>query len=738
MLKHNTLPGSESADDKLFKRYQKKQQLLGENYHARTQHKDNAGNALFTNRLFLESSPYLLQHAHNPVNWFPWGTEAFNLAKELNRPVLLSIGYSTCHWCHVMEEESFEDIEIAQFLNEHFIAIKVDREERPDVDAIYMSAIQAMIGQGGWPLNVWLTPDKKPFFGGTYFPARDGDRGNQRGFLSIIKQLQKVYAEQPEIIDQSSTQLAMHIQKAMAPIPGQHPISDDIIEKTAKLYANRFDSEFGGLEGAPKFPSSYPVRLLLRHYQRTSDKQTLNNIVLTLNKMADGGMHDHIGGGFHRYSVDSHWLVPHFEKMLYDNALLAVDYLEAYQVTQESRFKQVVNSILRYIARDMTSPEGAFYSATDADSPTPDGKREEGWFFTWTPKEIDAALEEQAAKLVKTYFQISEAGNFEGRGIAHTPDPLIETAKECNLSLEAAEELIETSIDKLYIERLRRPAPIRDEKILTAWNALMISAYAKAGLVLNSKEYIEKAEAAANFIVDHLYKDGRLSRRYMNGESGINAYLEDYSFSIAAFLDLYESTHNIKWMSLAIQLDQTLEKQFEDKKYGGFYMTSHDHEELLAREKPAYDGAEPSGNSVALLNLLRLHAFTGQESYLERAEKALDVFSSALESNSVALSEMLLAVDYYQDKIKQIVIVTAKGKPESAQPFIQALRQTFLPNHVLSIVEEGAELSEHAEKIPLLKGKHAINGQATAYVCVQNTCQQPTTEADLFTAQIVE
>ena len=736
MPEKTTLPGSDPASDKLLQQYQNRQQTLGKNYRARTRHINKDGSPLFINRLFLESSPYLLQHAHNPVNWFPWGTEAFDLAKELNRPVLLSIGYSTCHWCHVMEEESFEDVEIARFINQHFVAIKMDREERPDIDAIYMSAVQAMTGQGGWPLNVWLTPDKKPFFGGTYFPARDGDRGVQQGFLSILVRLQKIVSEQPEVIEKTSAQLVQHIQQSLEPVANQSTINDKLIASTVEFFTNRLDPEYGGLQGAPKFPSSFPLRLLLRHYVYHDNQQILDGVILTLDKMAGGGMHDHVGGGFHRYSVDARWLVPHFEKMLYDNALLALAYLETYQLTREDRFRKITEKILRYIDRDMTSAEGAFYSATDADSPTPEGHREEGWFFTWTPTEIDSVLTKNEAELIKAHYQIMEGGNFEGRSILHTPEPLDKTLKGFKHSSTEAETIIETSLEKLYQERLRRPGPIRDEKILTAWNALMISAYARAGWVLNADEYLEKAKNAAGFILSHMIEDGRLYRRHMNGKSGINAYLEDYSFLIAALIDLYESTYDIEWIKQAITLDQILEKLFEDKQHGGFFMTSHDHEELIAREKPAYDGAEPSGNSVAILNLLKLYAFTDVDNYRTRAEKAFNAFSSTLNSNPVALTEMLLAIDFYHDQVKQIVIVTAKDKPQTAEPFINALRQTLLPNSVLCVVEDGPDISENSKIIPLLKNKHAIDGKTTAYVCVQNTCKQPAQDVETFTQQI--
>ncbi|MBI4848211.1 MAG: thioredoxin domain-containing protein [Nitrospirae bacterium] len=689
--RYAALPGASPFDQARLSEFERRRKELGRDYHPRTKHLRTDGWAMYTNRLFLETSPYLLQHAHNPVNWFPWGDEAFELAGKLNIPVLLSIGYSTCHWCHVMEEESFEDEEIAKIMNERYIAIKVDREERPDIDAIYMSAVQAMTGGGGWPMTVWLTPDRKPFYGGTYFPPRDGDRGAEIGFLSMLKQLRKAYDEQPDKVSQSGQQLANIIKSALAPDNGSALPEAGLLKNAANYYKDRFDSTYGGLSGAPKFP---------------------------------------------RYSTDSEWLVPHFEKMLYDNALLTLAYLEGYQVTGNSEFKRVTGEILRYVKRDMTSSKGAFYSSTDADSPNPKGHREEGWFFTWTPNEIKDALDETDAKLMIEYYMVSSGGNFEGRGILHTPEPLSKIAKKFRLSESQAREKINQSLDKLYEVRLRRPAPIRDEKILTAWNGLMISAYARAGLLLNNEEYVVTAKRSAGFVLENLYKNKRLFRSYKDGRAKFNAYLDDYAFFTAALLDLYEATSEVKWLKTAIEIDQALQEHYEDKNSGGFFMTSNDHEKLLAREKPAYDGAEPSGNSVAILNLLRLQEFTTDDEYRKRAEKALKAFSGTLQSSPMALSEMLLAVDFHLDKPKEIIIVSPKGKKSDSEVLISQFRKEFLPNRIISFIEEGAELESHAQVIPLVKAKHAIKGKPTAYVCELGICELPTSDPDTFTGQI--
>ena len=704
-----------------------KRRERGQEYHPRTRHLTSDGWAQFTNRLFLEQSPYLLQHAHNPVNWYPWGEEAFSTAKKMGRPVLLSVGYSTCHWCHVMEEESFEDLEIAKYLNENYVAIKVDREERPDIDAIYMSAVQAMTGRGGWPMTVWLSPDKKPFYGGTYFPARDGDRGASTGFLTLLKKLNEVYQTQPDRVRESGAKLASALGEILAPPKGDLSLpTANSITRAIDYYQRLLDPVNGGLKGAPKFPSSLPIRLLLRFYRRTGNAEILKPAVLTLQKMAQGGMYDQIGGGFHRYSTDEKWLVPHFEKMLYDNALLAVAYLEAFQITQDENFKRITREILRYVSRDMTSPEGAFYSATDADSPTPKGHREEGYFFTWTPNEIEEVVGKKDAGMVSETYSVTKAGNFEGRNIFSLR----------KFPLKGRMSALEKLKDKLYGKRQLRARPHRDEKILTAWNALMISAFARAGFVLNEAAYIESAEKAARFILSNLYQKKILYRSFRENHAYNNGYLDDYAFLIAALMDLYEVTHSIQWLQSAVELDQTLESKFEDKAQGGFFMTADDHEKLLVREKPIHDGAEPSGNSVALMNLLRLAEFTTKDQYRVRAERLLKVYSSALSSNPVALAEMLLAVDFYLDQPKEVVLVSPKGMRAVSDPLLDQLRKEFLPNKVFAFVEEGDDLAEQAKVIPLVKSKYPIKGMTTAFVCEKGICKLPTSDPTVFRTQL--
>ncbi|MFZ3208667.1 MAG: thioredoxin domain-containing protein [Geobacteraceae bacterium] len=724
----SSLPGASQFDKELINKFEEVRKQRGKDYHPRTKHFRPDGWPRYTNRLFMESSTYLLQHAHNPVNWFPWGDEAFDLAGKLNRPVLVSIGYSTCHWCHVMENESFEDEDIARYLNENFVVIKVDREERPDLDAIYMSAVQALTGRGGWPLNVWLTPDRKPFYGGTYFPPRD--------LMSLLKKVKEAFASEPEQIVESSRQLSLTIKQALSPELGEGLLSANVMHSAAQAYRSYFDAANGGLQGAPKFPSSLPVRFLLRYQRRTGKDEFQSMAELTLNKMAAGGMYDQVGGGFHRYSTDEEWLVPHFEKMLYDNALLAITYLEGYQATKNKDFERITREIFRYFERDISSPGGAFYAASDADSLAPGGHQEEGYFFTWTPKELDQVLGKDRAKIVETYYGVTEQGNFEGRNILHVPQLPSAIAQSLKIPEAELKTVIDESKELLYQMRSRRPLPLRDEKILTAWNGLAISAYARAGLILNDPHYVEQAIKATRFILENCYVNGRLLRSYKDGKARGNAYLEDYSFFITALLDLLEATNDPQWLERAVELDDVLQRHYEDRHNGGFFMTGDDHELLLAREKPAYDGATPSGNSVQVLNLLRLAEFTTNENYRTRAEKAMKSFSGTLCSKPMVLSEMLLALDFHLDTAKEIIIVAPKGNKEAASSLLSVFRAQFLPNRIILVVMEGEELEAMAKIIPLIKEKKALKEKATAYVCENKSCRLPTDDPKLFVEQI--
>ena len=519
----------------------------------------------FTNRLILETSPYLLQHAHNPVDWYAWSDEAFERARREKKPVLLSIGYSTCHWCHVMERESFEDLEIAQFMNEHFISIKVDREERPDVDAIYMNAVRSLSGRGGWPMTSVLTPDRQPFFGGTYFPPRDGARGSRKGFLTILRELSEQYAADPETLVAKARETTRKLQAAAARSrPGDIP-GPEAIHDRARSLADSFDSQFGGFGRAPKFPRPSSYEVLLRYHRRTGDEQALAIVTKSLDAMAAGGIYDQVGGGFHRYSTDKRWLVPHFEKMLYDNAQLVVLYLQAYQITGNDAYARVARETLTYVAREMTAPGGAFYSATDADSPTPSGHEEEGYFFTWTPEELAAVLGAERARIVGRYFRVTVKGNFEGRSILHTPVALDKIATELSISPERLQTEIDAARPLLYGARSKRLPPLRDDKILTSWNGLMISAFAYGALVLDDPAFAKHAERAATFLLSNLRtREGRLMRTFMDGKARHTAYLDDYAFLAQGLLDLYEATWDPGWLDSAIKLQGKLDALYWD------------------------------------------------------------------------------------------------------------------------------------------------------------------------------
>ena len=684
----------------------------------RTRHRD-AGGPHFANRLVLETSPYLRQHAHNPVNWYPWGDEAFAEAKRTGKPVFLSVGYSTCHWCHVMEEESFEDLEVARFLNESYVAIKLDREERPDVDAVYMTAVQALTGHGGWPMSVWLDAERRPFYGGTYFPARDGDRGAGRGFLSLLRELADIHRDDPGRVAAAAGSITKAVRVAMAGGDGGRGLpGPEAFEAAAALYRRIFDPNHGGVGGAPKFPSSLPVRLLLRHHRRTGNAGSLEMAVRSLEKMAAGGLHDQVGGGFHRYSVDERWLVPHFEKMLYDNALLALAYAEAWQVTGRPDFARVSRTTLDYVLREMTSPEGGFYSATDADS-----EGEEGRFFVWDETEIRRLLGPEADPFIR-FYGVTAGGNFEGRNILSVPRPD-----------EAAWASLAAARERLRLAREGRPHPLRDDKILTAWNGLMISAMAFGGRVLAEPRHLDAAVRAAGFALSRLRAGGRLQRSFTGGRTSGPGFLEDAAFLTQGLLDLYEATFEVRWLSEALALAGETERLFADRESGGWYRSAEDHERLVAREKPTHDGAEPCGASVALLNALRLAAFTTDDRWRQVAERALSAYAPTLEQQPGALHEMLLALDFFTDSPREVVLVWPEHGAAPA-PFLDVLRKTFLPSRAIAGAPEGPRLAELARVAPVAGGRRALGGNPTAYVCERGQCQLPATDAETLHAQI--
>jgi uncharacterized protein len=684
----------------------------GAGYRPRTHHLGPDGRPVYTNRLILESSPYLLQHAHNPVDWYPWGDEAFAEARRLQRPVFLSIGYSTCHWCHVMEGESFEDEKVAAFLNHNFIAIKVDREERPDVDAVYMAAVQALTGSGGWPMSVFLDADRAPFYAGTYFPPYDGVRGARLGFRSLLEQLARTYADEPERIGKASAALVEAVKEQIegaVTAKGPPTVDRSPIALALNAYGRLFDPVHGGLRRAPKFPSNIPVRLLLREWTRTGDPALLQMITLTLEKMAAGGMYDQIGGGFHRYSTDAEWLVPHFEKMLYDNALLLVGYAEAYQATHRPDFARVVRETCTYLMREMTAPEGGFYSATDADS-----EGEEGKFFVWSLAEIEALLGHREAARFAQYYGITVAGNFEGHNIPHVPRPN-----------EAEHAALGEARRKLYEARAQRPAPLLDDKILAAWNGLAISGFAVAGRILEEPAYLAAARRAADFVLTRMKRGDRIVRSYKDGKAAGVGFLEDQAFVVQGLIDLWESTFEERWLREAVALAAATEAHFADPERGGWFMTAADGEALIAREKPQYDGAEPSGTSVAWMNALRLATLTDDERWRKVAVSAYGSVAPLLANNPLALSEGLLALEFMTGGPREIVVTWPAGATiEAARPLLSVLATSFVPARVLAGAAEGE--GPH-DLVPLLAQRPALHGSATAYVCTAGHCDLPVT-----------
>jgi uncharacterized protein YyaL (SSP411 family) len=701
------LPGAVLRPPGLEDRFAEAFLALGPAYTPRTHHLDG-DRPRFTNRLLLEKSPYLLQHAHNPVDWWPWGEAAFAEARRLGRPVFLSVGYSTCHWCHVMERESFEDETIARVLNERYVAIKVDREERPDVDQVYMTAVQLLTGRGGWPMSVWLTADRQPFFGGTYFPPRDDQRRGMRGFLSILEEVAAVHAGDPGRVSAATGALTAGIRTALQPagppadaIPGPEPI-----ERAVAQLAVHFDPTHGGLRGAPKFPSSLPVRLLLRHHRRTGAARSLEMAVTSLAAMAAGGIHDQLGGGFHRYSTDERWLVPHFEKMLYDNALLAAAYLEAWQVTGRPDLARVARTTLDYLIRELQSPEGGFFSATDADS-----EGEEGRFFTWTAAELREVLGDQAARFAR-FHGVADDGNWEGVNVLHVPSP-----DETEWAALAAAR------DTLLARRATRPPPLRDDKVLAAWNGLAISALAFGGRVLAEPRWIQAAVQAADHVLGRMVVGGRLQRSWLGGKAGPPGFLDDQAAMIAGLLDLHEATFDPRWLSAAIDLAGELEARFGDAA-GGWFSTAADQEQLLVREKPTHDGAEPSGASLAIAALLRLATLTGEERWLAAAHGGLRQAAAALAASPLSLTETLVGLEMALAPIPEVVMVWPPGGPGPAA-LLDALRTAFLPARAILGAEEGPRLEELARLAPSVAGKRALDGHPTAYVCFHGTCRAP-------------
>jgi len=683
------------------------------------------------NRLINESSPYLLQHATNPVNWYPWVEEAFETAKREDKPIFLSIGYSTCHWCHVMEHESFSDKEVGELLNKDFISIKVDREERPDIDQVYMTVTQALTGSGGWPMTIIMTPDKKPFYAGTYFPKNN--RWGRPGLMELLPKIAEVWRNNRKKVLASADQITRHVVSLGDRQPGSN-LDQQTLDQAQAFFVQAYDPEHGGFGQSPKFPSPHQLSFLLRRYHHTGNQQVLAMVEKTLTQMRLGGIYDQVGFGFHRYSTDTKWLVPHFEKMLYDQAMLIMAYTEAYQATGKAFYTRVAEEIITYVLRDMTSAEGGFFSAEDADSEGIEGK-----FYLWKPQEIKMILSETDAALFGKIYNVKEGGNFEDEGpghhidqnILHLQKPLPQIAKELGISANQLRNRLEAGRKKLFREREKRIHPFKDDKILTDWNGLMIAALAKAGNVLDNPEYTAAAAKAADFILQNLTDDkGRLLKRYREGKAGLTAHLNDYAFMVWGLLELYQATFETKYLKDAIGLNQQMLSHFWDELNGGLYMTADDSEKLLVRSKEIYDGAIPSGNSVAVFNLLRLGHMTGKSGYLTKAERIIKTFSATVMQHPAGHSQLMVALEFALNPNYEVVIV---GKPQRKDTIsmLAALRKPFLPEKVVLYRPTDKHASKDITDIaPFTLPMAAKNGQATAYVCREFACKLPTTSAD--------
>ena len=680
------------------------------------------------NKLISEQSPYLLQHAHNPVEWYPWSEEAFEKAKTENKPIFLSIGYSTCHWCHVMEKESFEDEEVAKLMNQTFVSIKVDREERPDIDNIYMTVCQMMTGSGGWPLTIVMTPEKKPFFAGTYFPKKS--KYGRIGMLQLIPKLNEIWNQKQNDILATADEITNALINSTALSNGDL-LSEDIFHKCFNELWRRYDEQHGGFGRAPKFPTPHLINFLLRYWKSFESEQALQMAEKTLSQMRLGGIYDHVGFGFHRYSTDQIWLVPHFEKMLYDQALLALAYTNAYQASKNNLFKKTTKEILAYVERDMKDPNGGFYSAEDADS-----EGEEGKFYLWSIDEIRNLLGDEAG-LVIDLFNIKEDGNWIDQVHGHKAEnnilslkqSLEEYALKHNFELESFEKRISMALKILFDFRRNRIPPQKDDKILTDWNALMISAFAKAARVFGEKSYEETAESAASFILNQLTLPKRRQiQQIRNGKADILGNLDDYAFFIAALLDLYETTFSTSYLTSAIKFTDDMLKYFWDEKDGGFFFTAVDSEELLVRQKPLYDGAIPSGNSVALMNLARLFRFTCNNHYEDKASKLISAFSSSVSQNPSSYTEFVSSFNFFLGPTKEIILA---GNDESeTEKFLKIINEFFLPNSIVMLKRDGDDISEIAG---FTKSYSMIDGKTTVYICENFNCNLPVTnENDLI------
>jgi uncharacterized protein YyaL (SSP411 family) len=680
------------------------------------------------NRLANETSPYLLQHANNPVDWYPWGEEALAKARAEDKPLLVSIGYSSCHWCHVMEHESFENPEIAAEMNANFVNIKVDREERPDLDSLYMSAVQAMTGHGGWPLNVFLTPDGVPFYGGTYFPPED--RMGMPGFPKVLEAVASAYRERREDIEENAQQIQELLQRAMHELPKPDALTPEIMTEAAEQLARSFDARNGGFGPAPKFPQPSVLAFLLREAKRAGDQRATVMVQRTLDRMASGGIFDHIGGGFHRYAVDANWLVPHFEKMLYDNAQLATVYLEAYQATGDERYGRVAAETLEFVAREMTGPEGGFYAALDADT-----GGQEGLFYTWTSDELDAVLGTDDAAIARAWFHVEPGGNFEGRSVLSTPRTLADVADRLGMTEEALAEAIARIRQALLAARDARERPGRDEKVIAAWNGLMLAAFAAGSRILGREDFRDIAVRNAAFVLDHLQRDGHLLRSWKDGQARVAGFLEDYAFVGAGLLALYQATLDSRWFEEAARLADVMIADFTDPEGAGFFDTAAGHETPVARPRDLHDGATPSGNAVATDLLLHLGAMTGNEDDTELATALLRVMASTMREHPLAAGRYLCALDFYLGPVKEVALAGGRDTAD-LWALLDATYERFEPDMIVGYADP--EHTEIAARMPFLQERPARDGLATAYVCEHFACLPPVHEPLALLRQLTE
>jgi uncharacterized protein YyaL (SSP411 family) len=668
----------------------------------------------YTNRLIHETSPYLLQHAYNPVDWYPWGEEALRRAKKEDKPILLSIGYSSCHWCHVMEKESFENEAIAGIMNERFVNIKVDREERPDLDELYMNAVQVMTGSGGWPMSVFLTPDLVPFHAGTYFPPED--RGGMPGFPKVLVTVSNYYKTNRVEIGKMEAQMRNALHQIVAIVPSEEALESKILLKGFDTLESQFDPIYGGFGNAPKFPSSMALSFLLRYRKSTGSKKALEMVEKTLEKMANGGIHDHLGGGFHRYSVDGQWLIPHFEKMLYDNALLSRTYFEAYQVTQKERYRRVGQEILHYVLREMKSPEGGFYSTLDADS-----EGEEGKFYAWTRDEIKEILGKEKGTPFCAYYGVTQRGNFEGgTSVLSIVSTLEKISQLYGITVTDLEKVLEDGRQKLFAQREKRVRPGRDEKILTPWNGLMISSFVDGFKITAEEKYLKGAREAALFILREMRKNDHLMRVFNKGRSQVKGYSEDYAFFIQALIDLYEATFEMRWLKEADELNHRMIEQFWDGRDGGFFFTGKENESLIARSKNPYDNVIPSANSIAVFNLIRLGYLTGEESLKQKAEQTLHLFYNFLDQHPSGFTQMLSGLSFFLNP-EEIGIIGSKNDLKT-ESMLKEIYLAYLPNKILSLRDPQEPVE--GNWFPFL-GEKGVTEAPTAFVCKNFTCLPP-------------